>query len=73
MTSNPADLSMLTEIWVIEEYTPKEFEINTDDVVIDIGAYLGFFSLYAAKLASNGKVHCFEPLPNNFFTLSKNI
>jgi len=71
--SGPADLSMLTEIWAIEQYSPKGFEINRKDVIIDIGAHVGFFSVYAAQHAPEGRVISFEPLPANYETLKKNI
>jgi len=38
-----ADLSMFDEIWGVEIYSPKGFELGKKDVVIDIGAHLGFF------------------------------
>lgn len=41
-------------------------EIKDDDVVYDVGANTGLYSLFAAKKASNGKVVSFEPyLPNS--------
>lgn len=43
-------------------------------IVYDIGAYIGFFSLLAARLAgSNGRVYAFEPLPENLKRLKLNI
>jgi len=71
--SGPADLSMLTEIWAIEQYTPQGFEIKRKDVIIDVGAHVGFFSVYAARYAPEGMVISFEPLPANYENLKKNI
>jgi FkbM family methyltransferase len=43
-------------------------------VVIDIGAHVGYFTLLAAKNAGpTGKVYSFEPEPNNYDLLIKNI
>lgn len=56
-----ADLSMLSEIWYYKYYNPKGFEINNNDIVFDIGANNGYFSLYAAKKGK--KIYAFEPLP----------
>jgi FkbM family methyltransferase len=42
--------------------------------VIDLGAYIGYFSLVAAKcVGKTGKIYAFEPDPTNFDLLIKNI
>lgn len=56
-----------------EEYTPENFEIGERDTVIDIGAHIGRFSVYAAKLANTGQVYCYEPGTSNFTLLQENI
>jgi len=49
-------------------------EIKNGDTVIDIGANIGYYTLLFAKLVGpNGKVYAFEPEPNNFKLLKKNI
>src|SRR3972149_2234781 len=49
-------------------------EIKKDDVVIDIGANIGYYTLIFAKLVGDtGKVFAFEPDPTNFELLRKNI
>ena len=48
--------------------------VSKDDVVIDIGAHFGFFTLLMADLVGpNGEVHSFEPIPNTFKILEKNV
>lgn len=43
-------------------------------IVYDIGAYIGFFSLLAARLSGpSGRVYAFEPLPENLKRLKLNI
>ena len=43
-------------------------------VVVDIGSNIGYYTLIAAKiLGSSGKVYAFEPEPNNYELLLKNI
>jgi FkbM family methyltransferase len=48
--------------------------VRPGDVVVDIGANIGFFSLLAARLVGDkGRVYSFEPEPTNFAFLCKNI
>lgn len=49
-------------------------EIKKGDVVLDIGANIGYYTLIFAKLVGeNGKVFAFEPDPTNFSLLKKNV
>ena len=49
-------------------------EINKGEVVLDIGAHIGYFTLIAANLVGEeGKVFAFEPAPDNFALLKKNV
>lgn len=42
--------------------------------VIDVGAHIGYYSLYFAKcVGPTGRVFSFEPVPENLALLSKNI
>ncbi|MFH1671324.1 MAG: FkbM family methyltransferase [Candidatus Portnoybacteria bacterium] len=59
-----------------EESTTNLFKktIKKGDVVVDLGANIGYFTLLAAKLAGKeGKVYSFEPEPRNYNYLLKNI
>lgn len=48
--------------------------IKPNDVVLDVGANIGFHSLYFAELTgSSGKVISFEPIPINFKAFQNNI
>lgn len=68
-----ADLSMLIETWANHDYTPAGFEIKSTDLVIDIGANNGFFTIFAAQKALAGKVICFEPVPDLAKKIKENI
>jgi FkbM family methyltransferase len=49
-------------------------KIKPDMTVLDLGANIGFYTLYAAKLVGNkGKVYAFEPEPKNYQLLLRNI
>jgi FkbM family methyltransferase len=44
------------------------------DVVVDLGAHVGYYTLLCAKLVgSHGKVFAFEPFPEHFELLKRNI
>src|SRR3989344_3638747 len=64
---------VFNEIWVYKCYNPNGFEINPSDIVLDIGANYGNFTLYAALKAKKGKIYSFEPLEENFNLLKKNV
>jgi FkbM family methyltransferase len=68
-----ADGLIINEIWGSKIYVTKELQINKTDTVVDIGAHKGYFSIFAANLAKNGKVYAFEPTEKNFDFLKKNI
>lgn len=42
-------------------YVRPGFEIRPTDVIVDIGANAGVFALWAAPMASQGRVICIEP------------
>jgi FkbM family methyltransferase len=48
--------------------------LRPGDVIVDIGAHIGFFTLIgAAQVGTAGRVHAFEPVPANFTTLERNV
>jgi len=48
--------------------------IKEGDVVLDLGANIGYFTcLFAQLVGKSGKVFAFEPEPNNFKILKKNV
>ena len=61
---------------VHEESTTALFQkiLKEGDVVVDLGANIGYFTLLAAKLVGKkGKVYAFEPEPRNYQYLTRNI
>jgi len=67
------DLMALTHVWMIKEYYNDNFQIDKNDVVIDVGAHIGLFVLYASQFCKNGKIFCFEPIKENYNLLLDNI
>jgi FkbM family methyltransferase len=49
-------------VFIGNYYNRTAFEIQPNDIVLDIGAYIGDFTVFAAKKALNGKVFSFEPI-----------
>ncbi len=57
-------------------YEPIETElvkqhVKEHDIVVDVGANIGYYTLLMGKLKAT--VHSFEPEPNNFALLKKNV
>lgn len=68
------DRGIIGEVCLDKIYIPNdEFKIKETDLVIDIGAQIGIFSVFAASLANKGKIFCFEPVFDNFSFLKTNI
>ena len=67
------DLMALTHVWMIKEYYDDDFQIDKNDVVVDVGAHIGLFALYASQFCNNGKIFCFEPIKENYNLLLDNI
>jgi len=70
---NSTDLMALTNVWMIKEYEIEKFCIKNDDVIIDIGAHIGLFSLLVSKSCPNGKIFSYEPIKKNFNLLINNL
>ena len=67
------DFLIIEETWGAMSYVKYGIQINPTDVVVDIGAYIGDFTIYASRMAYAGKVLAYEPLLSTFQLLSKNI
>ena len=62
-------LSELSEPWMTQYFKPREGE-----VVIDVGAHVGKYALYSARLVGeSGVVIAIEPHPENYQALTGNI
>ncbi len=61
------------EVWVDKMYSPAGYEVHENDTVLDVGANIGVFSFLAISSADNVRVVAFEPFPQNYQWLRKNI
>ena len=51
----------------------NEFTIKENDIVVDIGAHIGYYSIYSSEKVKNGKIFAFEPYRESFEVLIKNL
>lgn len=73
LRTNSTDIQTFTNIWIWEEYKNKIFSIGENDIIIDVGAHIGLFSLYASQFCTRGKIYAFEPIRSNYDLLVFNI
>jgi FkbM family methyltransferase len=68
----PNDLPFVTDdVYGKHVYTPPGFELQPDDVVVDVGANIGVFSIYAAQRGA--RVHAIEPTRPDVQALERNL
>ncbi len=76
---NTQDFIVVWEIFINETYSGAKGlsqvlpQIGQDDVVVDIGAHIGIFAVYAARKARNGTIFAFEPDAGNYGMLTRNL
>lgn len=66
------------EILNFDQYEPAETGVLAHllegcETILDVGANIGWFSLWFAHRARAAKIHAFEPLPDNFRFLARNV
>mgnify|MGYP001168166751 FL=1 len=71
---NKSDSIAFFENYFLKLNNPDEkFEIKKNNTVIDIGAHIGYFTIYAAKNAYQGIIYSIEPYRESFEILKKNL
>lgn len=67
------DEMVLTEDYQRVRFFAPGYDLKDTDVILDVGAHIGAFTLLAAHRVSRGLVHSIEPASTNFNLLLKNI
>lgn len=66
-------ISVINDVWSHEVYARLRGEIQKGDTIVDIGAHIGSFSVFASTRAELVKVYSYEPFEQNFLFLTENI
>jgi FkbM family methyltransferase len=66
-------LSLFREVWVERRYLPARSSLAPDATIVDIGANVGVFAVWASLLVPLGRVFAVEPSRAMFAFLEKNI
>ncbi len=67
-----ASADMVAQIVSHDQYCGREF-IKNNSIIIDVGANIGIFTLFAAHLSRGGKIYAFEPATKTFNILNRTI
>ncbi len=70
LRNNSTDIHTFTNIWIIEEYS--QIGNKKKEIIIDIGAHIGLFSIYALKCDPK-EIIAFEPIKENYDLLKENV
>ena len=68
-----SDWWIFLEIFVFGYYQRVKDDIRRSKVIVDIGANVGFFAVYAAAINPEVEIHVFEPFPKNAAQMGKNL
>ena len=68
-----SDIQMIKEVFYDEYYNRALSMMKNKEIVIDIGANIGSFTLRAAKNPAVDLVYSFEPFPSNYELVERNI
>jgi FkbM family methyltransferase len=75
---NSNDPVITPSLFLNGTYEPFETKIfmnliKENDILLDIGANIGYYSIIAASIIKKGKIYAFEPEPHNYDLLTRNI
>jgi amino acid adenylation domain-containing protein/FkbM family methyltransferase len=61
------------QIFVDQTNFKHGITLADDDCVFDVGANIGFFTMFVRQIRANARVYAFEPIPAIFETLKTNV
>lgn len=68
-----SDWWIFLKIFVFGYHQQAKDDIRRSKVIVDIGANVVFFAVYAAAMNPEVEIHAFEPFPKNVAQLKKNL
>lgn len=68
-TSSGVDASTVLVVFIRKDYG----DVPENSTIIDIGANIGAYSIFAANTSLKTKIYAFEPVPDNYKLLKENI
>lgn len=73
--TSSSDMTLIYEILLKSKYKSEYYlpEKLNPKIIFDIGGNIGITSIYLAKLFPDSLIYSFEPMPENFEILQKNI
>ena len=74
LRDNVGDITNLWGLWVNDVYHVRDVseELDVGGEVLDVGANIGLFAVWAARHLPRATIHCFEPLPSNLPLIERN-
>lgn len=78
-TETPLEFAHVRNFWMDDLGGEREVlrrflaDLDSDDVVYDIGANIGTYTCFAQQVVEDGRVHAFEPHPENASRLDDNV
>lgn len=73
LRSGTSDRCVFNDLWLEQAYALPGLQYEKYRSIIDIGAHIGLYALFAADAAPKAHIYAFEPEPENFALLQENI
>jgi hypothetical protein len=65
--------ALYREIFTEKTYSSHGITVSDGDCIFDVGANIGLYSIFLTQTYRNLKLFAFEPIPQTFSTLGKNV